>query len=827
MIQKCVICDNEYEADECPYCGFSSERSDEPQYLEAGSTLYNSRFIISCAVGAGGFGITYSAWDTLLKQRVAIKEYLPGEFSTRIKGAFGVTVYGGEKAEQFKNGLDKFAEESRKLAKFDDVPGIVQIYDCFQENNTAYIVMEYLEGETLGAYIEREGKIPVQRVIEIITPILDALAAVHKEGIVHRDIAPNNIFLCSDGRVKLLDFGAARNATGTHSKSLTVLYKEGFTPEEQYSSRGNQGPWTDVYATAATMYKAITGVTPEGAMARRVNDTLKEPSKLGVKISASVENALMNALNVEYKARTQTASDYNEQLHSTKPVKRSFKRTKTKRVGRVPVGVWITSGTLATAILVLLILLSVGIIDFYSTPFVNLFVESGKARVLNLVNMEQAEAEKRLDKIGLKLEVSDTLYSNSVAEGRIISQEIEKGTIVDTGTSVAVIVSKGAETIIVPDLVDYKWEEKEPELAELHLKCDVVEEYSIYAPGYVIGSSPASGESIVQGDTITVHVSKGIEGITDTTDVVDNLLGMSVEEARELLALKMIYLVVGDRQYDDNIPKDLIMQQSVSAGEIVTCGDIIYVDMSLGIEQKEVPALEGMTEEEAVKALEDLSLAAVSTITVNKEVEEGTVISQSIAAETRVDKYTQIEIEIASHGYEIPSLTGKTQAEAESICQQNGFRCTVQNVFGGAGQVKSQSPSAGEIVENQGTITIQVGISESEFTQQLMTEINKKRSLLGLRSLSLNSSWSAAAQDLANTGYESVKFQNEGYDFTWAYKNRGLANTAGCFWATRNNMTTVADAVSRLPWKETSLADPGKSVIGIAYYGTRIVMLIG
>jgi serine/threonine protein kinase len=191
------------------------------------------------------------------------------------------------------------------------VSGIVQIYDVFQENDTAYIVMEFLEGEDLGTRLKREKTISADEAVKIMVPVLEALSAVHQSKIIHRDIAPNNIFLCKDGRVKLLDFGAARSATGTYSKSLTVLYKEGYTAEEQYQSRGEQGPWTDVYAAAATMYKAITGVTPDGAMERRRKDRLKEPSKCGVKIEKNVERAIMNALIMDHKKRTQSAEIFN------------------------------------------------------------------------------------------------------------------------------------------------------------------------------------------------------------------------------------------------------------------------------------------------------------------------------------------------------------------------------------------------------------------------------------------------------------------------------------------------------------------------------------
>ena len=221
----------------CPYCGDPmSEGTDEPRYLKPGTVLMQ-RYTIGKVVGAGGFGITYAAWDEVLQQKVAIKEYMPGEFSTRAPGQTEVSVYGGEKEEQYETGMAKFFNESRRLAAFENTPGIVKIYNSFEENRTAYIVMEFLEGETLSERLKREGKLSEADALNIMLPILQALDEVHHQGILHRDIAPNNIFLTSDGEVKLLDFGAARSVTGTHSKSLSVLYKAGYTPEEQYRSR--------------------------------------------------------------------------------------------------------------------------------------------------------------------------------------------------------------------------------------------------------------------------------------------------------------------------------------------------------------------------------------------------------------------------------------------------------------------------------------------------------------------------------------------------------------------------------------------------------------
>ena len=228
----------------------------EPWHLPIGHIL-KERYYVGHALGYGGFGVTYAAFDTILQTRVAIKEYLPNEFATRMPGLASVSIYEDEKQIQYKKGLDGFVNEARKLAKFSDHPGIVSVTDFFEENYTAYLVMEYIEGKTIKEYLlEKEGgRIPFDEALSLMMPIMDTLCEVHKSGMIHRDISPDNIIISNDGDVKLIDFGAARYAMTGKTKSLSVILKPGYAPEEQYRSNGEQGPWSDVYAVGATLYR--------------------------------------------------------------------------------------------------------------------------------------------------------------------------------------------------------------------------------------------------------------------------------------------------------------------------------------------------------------------------------------------------------------------------------------------------------------------------------------------------------------------------------------------------------------------------------------------
>jgi serine/threonine protein kinase len=210
------------------------------------------RFKVGRLLGRGGFGATYLAWDTNLRVRIAIKEFLPRQLAARASGGTRICAYSGSE-DVFTIGLQQFLGEARNLAQFRDHPGIISVLDFFPENGTGYMVMEYLAGNTLEQYMNMVGRIDVPIALRVLVPVADALRACHAVGLIHRDISPDNIILASDGRVKLLDFGAARFAIGPRDSNMSVILREGYAPFKQYQRNGRQGPWTDIYALTATL----------------------------------------------------------------------------------------------------------------------------------------------------------------------------------------------------------------------------------------------------------------------------------------------------------------------------------------------------------------------------------------------------------------------------------------------------------------------------------------------------------------------------------------------------------------------------------------------
>ena len=283
--------------------------------LRKGTRLIG-RYTIEGVLGQGGFGITYLGMDELHKKKVAIKEFFPQGIVTRnIEYEDTVTVTLVGEKDNYEKGKERFLKEAQTMAMFSKDKGIVKALDFFEINNTAYIVMEYLEGVTLKQYLRENKRIDAEDLVELLVPLIEALDEIHSQGLIHRDISPDNIMVLPDGRIKLMDFGAARDYTEFGEKSLSIVLKPGYAPPEQYQTHGVQGPWTDIYALCATMYKCITGENPPDAIDRLVDDHLKKISAFGITVSPQIEEAIIKGMSVAAKDRYQNVGDFCEDLY--------------------------------------------------------------------------------------------------------------------------------------------------------------------------------------------------------------------------------------------------------------------------------------------------------------------------------------------------------------------------------------------------------------------------------------------------------------------------------------------------------------------------------
>ena len=346
----CINCMQERRSPDgiCEFCGFDVRTFELPRHHMRPFTILAGKYLIGNAIGEGGFGITYIGMDLNLEVKVAIKEYYPQGAAVRDCRTNDSTVWSYSKSTQvfFEEGREKFINEAKTIAKFRNVPEIVGVIDFFRENQTAYIVMEYLDGQTLKQYLKvKGGKIPADELLRMMKPLIASLGKLHAQGLIHRDISPDNIMIMKDGSIKILDFGGARDFVSQNGKSMSVLVKHGYAPEEQYRSRGDQGPWTDVYALCATMYRCITGKIPPEALDRLYEDELKPISSFGVNCPKCIEQAITKGLSVRKDGRYQSMEElydalYKKQKEPEKPTKTDKKKTqqsaeinnKTKRI---------------------------------------------------------------------------------------------------------------------------------------------------------------------------------------------------------------------------------------------------------------------------------------------------------------------------------------------------------------------------------------------------------------------------------------------------------------------------------------------------------------
>lgn len=332
----CFSCFKQYgeEYEVCPFCGtIRDTRPDEPIHLVPG-TMLAGRYYLGKSLGSGGFGIIYRAWDSKLDTIVAVKEFFVSRLMTRAVGQKEVIVNRNLDLE-FQYRKKRFLAEARTMARFGTHRNIPNVFEFFEENGTAYIVMELLEGETLKEMIQKNnGKIDKDFAIMITHEVGNALISLHECGIIHKDVAPDNVYICSgtEIKIKLLDLGAAKLADST-DEIVDIILKKGYSPVEQYDNTKNIGPWTDIYALGATLYAMLTGIRPDESTDRKIEDNVLYPREIEPSISENLSNAVMKAMALEKHMRFSSVAEFIRAIDGERKVipvhkekKRRFRR---------------------------------------------------------------------------------------------------------------------------------------------------------------------------------------------------------------------------------------------------------------------------------------------------------------------------------------------------------------------------------------------------------------------------------------------------------------------------------------------------------------------
>lgn len=319
----CENCFEEVRSPHCPSCGFDpSNKICNPTLLMPGSTL-SEKYTVGGVIGVGGFGITYLAYDRSAKRKVAVKEYFPRDIAHRVSYSADVTV---DDPEVFNSGAEKFYQEAKMVSELEENPHIVKIYDILRANNTVYLIMEFLRGKTIKEYLCDNGVLDAPNALYAARCVLNALSVMHAVQILHRDISPDNIILCGNGDIKLIDFGAARQVAEERTQNFSTIVKYGFAPPEQYRRKTEQGAWSDIYSLGSTIYYALTGDIPADPMSRFDNDDTFNENNFG--IEEGLWSVITKATRLNAQERFQNADEMREALdklsYAPKPVTFSY-----------------------------------------------------------------------------------------------------------------------------------------------------------------------------------------------------------------------------------------------------------------------------------------------------------------------------------------------------------------------------------------------------------------------------------------------------------------------------------------------------------------------
>ncbi len=431
----------------CPHCGNDVNQLN-PQGLLPAGTVLQGRYIVGKSIGNGGFGVTYIGLDGQLRRKVAIKEFFPHKITVRMADGVHVAGRSANDTKRFQIGLEQFLNEAKHLARLSHIQGIVYIYNYFYENGTGYIIMEYLEGMDLRELLKKHGgKIPYEEARELILSVLYILRNVHMNGILHRDIAPDNVFVTTDGIVKLIDFGAARHATRGIKDSVEILLKVGYAPVEQYQLDGKQGSWTDMYEVGALFYRMITGIKPVASVERAREDTLVIPSELGVQLPADAEAAIMTSLNVDSNYRIQNARDFMEALggRDFRPTEWTVESTVLEESPEISER-FFTPRRIALVAVICVLILTGGIVTAFTLK------KDQSVVITNHLTLPELESGRAYEEVEQELTAKgfsvskEEIYSDTIVSGVIIGyRDYQGGESISASEPVVLLVSQGRE----------------------------------------------------------------------------------------------------------------------------------------------------------------------------------------------------------------------------------------------------------------------------------------------------------------------------------------------------------------------------------------------
>lgn len=412
LCMNCFSVKGQYEV--CPFCGYvEGTPPGQPHYLTPGTILAN-HFIVGTAIGFGGFGIIYKCLDTTLGVIVAVKEFYPAGLVNRAPGECEVGLLSGDRQQQYRVQLKRFLMEAQSIAQFGKAKDIVNVYDFFEANNTAYIIMEYVDGVLLKDYLEKQGRMETDVAISVITPIIEAVKKIHAKGIIHRDISPDNIFISGEDSIKVFDFGAAQLNDSSEGRAGEKVIKVGYSAPEQYRDKSRQDFYTDIYSVGAILYQMVTGVKPMESTEREFRDELKSPAELGVRLEPNIDRAIMEAMAVKPELRFQSIQHFEDAIQSRRIAEYPKEKLKKRKRRRN----WMIS---LAATLVLAVTVTAGLFSTVLRPENRIF-DSVLEDDEIVVWVENGEQKEKLQNIAKK----NFVFDKESIDEKNLAEETEK-----------------------------------------------------------------------------------------------------------------------------------------------------------------------------------------------------------------------------------------------------------------------------------------------------------------------------------------------------------------------------------------------------------------